>query len=170
MYDNCEDVGLLRELLPVGGTGAIIVTSQNPAFSHLTKNSIHLQPMSTDEGSSLIQNYLNRGGSEKDEAEHLSASLGGLPLAIVHFVGYIARSQCPIQQINQSLVRILRSSQTWTMTDTGIPSATRAYQHTLGTVWDLALNRLSEDARTLLEFIAFLDADQIPTAILLRKN
>ncbi|KAM0347638.1 hypothetical protein ACHAPU_004651 [Fusarium lateritium] len=43
-----------------------------------------------------------------------------------------------------------------------ITSATRKYEHTLSTVWDLAFRRLSDDARLLLEYVAFLDPGDIP--------
>jgi hypothetical protein len=149
----------IREFIPASTHGAVIITSQNPEISHMTTTSIPLQPLLPEEGSKLIQNYLNRGDSEKDAAQRLASSLGGLPLAIVHFTGYLAKSQAPIDHITKSLDKRLRSSQVW---KADVPSsAARAYQFTLSTVWHLAIERLSPDARTLLEFIAFLDPDQI---------
>jgi hypothetical protein len=41
-------------------------------------------------------------------------------------------------------------------------SVARAYQHTLNTVWDFAINRLSPDSNRLLELMAFIDADRVP--------
>ncbi|KAI0453559.1 pfs domain-containing protein [Xylaria acuta] len=160
IFDNAEDIGTIRPFWPASPRGAIIVTSQNPAIGLITKNRIHLQPLTLDEGSSLLQNILDRGESEKQEAKHLSQLLGGLPLAITHFGGAILRSQCPISQISQSFSRRTHSSQIWTMDDE--MSVMRAYENTLNTVWDYAISRLSSDALTLLEFIAFLDPDQIP--------
>lgn len=161
IFDNAEDPATLRDFWPASTHGAAIITSQNPALSYMTKHSILLEPMLPGEGSALILNYLNRGGSEQESAELLSASLGGLPLAIVHFTGYIARSKCPVEQISQSLGRRLRTSTIWKQAD-GISVSTRAYQHTLDTVWDLAFHRLTPDAMKLLEYIAFLDPDDIP--------
>ena len=161
MYDNAEDLATVHEFWPAGNGGAAIVTSQNPAFGHTTTHSIQLHPMPLSEGRALIQVYLGRGGSEKESAEHLSASLGGLPLAIVHFTGYIARSQCPIEHISKDLDQRLRTSTIWKL-NRGTPANIGAYQHTLDTVWDLALQRLNDDARLLLDCIAFLDPDDIP--------
>lgn len=115
--------------------------------------------MVPEEGSSLIQGYLNRGGSEQEFAQILSTSLGGVPLAIVHFAGCVARSQCPLYQICQSLNRRIKSSQVWKPNSALLNSP---YEATLNSVWDLAFNRLSADSRKLLEFISFLDPDQIP--------
>lgn len=149
--------------------GAVIVTSQNPAVAHLTKHSILLDSMLPDEGGALIQTYLNRGGSEKESAEYLAKSLGGMPLAIVHFAGYIARSNCPVEQISQSLSQRLRASMIWEM-GSNISLETRAYQYTLNTVWDLAFHRLTDDAMILLEYIAFLDPDHIPVDLFIGEN
>jgi predicted ATPase len=125
----------------------------------MTGNEILLQPMSPEEGCSLIQRYLRRGGSEQEASESLSASLGGLPLAISHFAGYVARSQCPIDQISQSLRDRFHSSQIWTSETV---ASTSVYQHTLATVWDLAWLRLSNDSKKLLYQVAFLNPDSIP--------
>ncbi|KAG8420118.1 hypothetical protein J3459_011367 [Metarhizium acridum] len=115
--------------------------------------------MTSDEGSALIQSFLNRGGSEKKAAQELSTSLGGLPLAIAHFAGYVARSQCPLDQICSSLNNRIKSSQIW---NTSNLLQHGDYEMTLNTVWDLAFRRLSRDSRKLLEFLAFLDPDQVP--------
>jgi hypothetical protein len=96
VFDNAEDINTIQPFWPASPRGAIIVTSQNPTLGLITKDNIHLQPMTVDEGSSLIQNILQRGGSEEEEARLLSEHLGGLPLAIAHFAGAILKSQCPI--------------------------------------------------------------------------
>jgi len=156
-------VSTLRQFWPACTRGAIIVTSQNPALSIVTKEKIHLKPMTINEGSALIQNILQRGGSEKSEAQLLSEHLGGLPLAITHFAGAILRSQCPISHMSQSFLQRVQSSRVWTTDDD--TSTSRGYQHTLNTVWDFAIQRLSADSTRLLEFIAFLDPDRIPVEL-----
>ncbi|KAG8405172.1 hypothetical protein J3458_021849 [Metarhizium acridum] len=159
VFDNAEASSTIRKFLPAGNRGAIIITTQNPQLSHCTKSEIHLEAMTSDEGSALIQSFLNRGGSEKKAAQELSTSLGGLPLAIAHFAGYVARSQCPLDQICSSLNNRIKSSQIW---NTSNLLQHGDYEMTLNTVWDLAFRRLSRDSRKLLEFLAFLDPDQVP--------
>lgn len=159
VFDNAEEAHTIQRFWPATNRGSIIVTSQNPLLAHITKYEINLQPMQPEEGSTLIQSYLNRGRSEQESAELISKSLGGLPLAIAHFAGYIARSQCPLDQISKSLNRRVESSQVW---KSGGASPISPYELTLNSVWDLAFNRLSTDSRKLLEFAAFLDPDQVP--------
>ncbi|KAK0628901.1 pfs domain-containing protein [Bombardia bombarda] len=160
VYDNAEDVASIRRFWPASTRGAIIVTSQNPTLSVITKNQIELEPMTDEEGSSLIKNFLQRSNFEEEDARLLSEHLGGLPLAITHFSGAILRSQCPISQISSSFLKRAQSSRVWTMDDTA--SIARGYQHTLNTVWDLAIRRLPEDSLRILEFSAFLNPDRIP--------
>lgn len=159
VFDNAENESTIRKFWPASSRGAIIVTTQNPRLAQNTKSQIHLQAMVPEEGSALIQSYLHRGGSEQQSAQMLSTSLGGLPLAIAHFAGYVARSQCPLDQICDSLKHRMKSSQAW-KTGNVLPSST--YERTLNTVWDLAFSRLSTDSSKLLEFLAFLDPDQTP--------
>ena len=107
--------------------------------------------MSTEEGSILIQDNLPCGISEQSVAEALLRELGGLPLAIAHFVGYVTKSRYSFEQITASLHQHFRSNQIWSNTGT---SFTSAYQHALNIVWDLALSRHSSDSRTLLNVVA----------------
>lgn len=162
MFDNAEDVAVVRKFWPAGIRGTIILTSQNPDLMNLTTDEINLEPMKPEEGSSLIQRFLRRGGSEQEAAENLSTSLGGLPLAIAHFAGYVAKSQCTIEQMSHSLDDRFKSSQIW---NAGKVASLSAYEHTLATIWDLAFHRLSSDSQMLLNLIAFLDPDTIPEDI-----
>lgn len=91
--------------------------------------------------------------------EGLSKALGGLPLAIAYFAGYVVKSQCTIQQISESLRQRFVSSEVWAAESV---ASINPYGHTLSTVWSLAWQRLSSDAQKLLNQIAFLNPDSIP--------
>jgi hypothetical protein len=125
----------------------------------MTTSEIELTPLTNQEGSELIRRHLRRGGSEQEIAEKLSKELGGLPLAIAHFAGYVAKSQCPLKHILESFQQRVKSSQIWSVGDI---TAVSGYDLTLATVWDLAFRRLSDDARLLIDIIAFLEPDYIP--------
>ena len=160
VFDNAENFASLRKFWPPGdSSGSVLITSQNPDLANVCLSGIHLQPMSPQEGRELIQNYLRRGQSEKEAAEKLSAQLGGLPLAIAHFAGYVTQSQCPIDDMNLCLTERFKSSQVWTVSEM---SSLTDYEHTLATVWDLAWGRLKPDAVELVKLLAFLDPDGAP--------
>jgi hypothetical protein len=144
---------------PAGVRGSIIITTQNPDVTAMTTSEIELPPFSKEEGSELIRRHLRRGGSEQESAEQLSTELGGLPLAIAHFAGYVAKSQCPLNHILASFQQRVKSSQIWSVEDV---ASIGGYAHTLQTVWDLAFRRLSDDATLLIHIIAFLEPDYIP--------
>jgi hypothetical protein len=44
------------------------------------------------------------------------------------------------------------------------------YGHTLGTVWEASFQGLSTNSRTLLNILAFFDADKIPEWILCNEK
>ena len=140
------------------------MTTQNATLVNLASVEISLAPMRPEEGSAVIRKYLRRGGSEQEDAERLSGELGGHPLAIAHFAGYVARSQCSLQLILRSLRDRKYSSRIWAA---GSVASLSGYARTLGTVWDLALTRLSKDARKLLNIISFLNPDSIPEEMFL---
>ena len=167
VFDNAESFGDLRRYWPASDTGSILVTTQNPAFASVCDTDIILEPLTPAEGCSFIQFCLRRGKSETAEAEALSEELGGLPLAIAHFSGYVIRSQCTINHILDTLRARLQSSQIWEVNTTEV---TGAYQHTLSTVWDLVWARLNDESRTILQFLAFLNPDSIPEEMFVGKK
>jgi len=167
VFDNVDKVAAIKRFWPGGVRGAIIVTSQNPDLANLVQDEIHLQPMESAEGSALIQRYLRRGGSEQKAAENLSRDLGGLPLAIAHFAGYVTNSQCTIEQISESFKQRLKSSQIWS---SEAVASNAVYGHTLATVWTLAWLRLPPDSQKLLYLISFLNPDAIPEDMFIGRD
>jgi hypothetical protein len=145
----------------------MIVTTQVASVGHLTDSELDLPSMQPEEGSQLIRNFLRRGSSEVDAASRLSEELGGLPLAIAHFAGYVAHSQCSISYILDSLKERKISRKIWT-TSTSVYGG--SFDLTLETVWDLSFRRLSNDARHILDILAFLDADSVPVVMFTGPN
>ena len=159
VFDNVDEAITIVPFWPAGTCGSIIVTTQDATTVNLTSAAVNLNPMTVEEGSALIRKYLKRGQSEKSDAEQLSIELGGHPLAISHFAGYVTRSQCPLKHILQALQNRKHTLQIWSSERL---ADLNSNSRTLDTVWDLALTRLSEDAHWLLNMIAFLSPDSIP--------
>ena len=164
MFDNVEDAATVSPFWPRGTCGTILVTTQNATLTDLASVQIDLGPMKPVEGSALIHRCLLLGESEKEDAERLSRELGGHPLAIAHFAGYLGRSHHPLQLLLNSLQHRKLSHCIWA--DGGVPSSNDSGP-ILETVWDLAFTRLSEDARKLLKIISFLNPDSIPEEMIL---
>lgn len=87
--------------------------------------------------------------------------MGGSPLALATVGGYVGPPS------NYSLTDFLKDfnkkSHFWNCEDV---STVRAYERSLATVFDIALDELDDDARKLLEVLAFLDPDGVPEDIL----
>ena len=108
--------------------------------------------------------YLQRDpldGDETNSAKELSRLVGGSPLALATIGGYVS----PMS--NYSLTKFLndfnKRSLFWNYEDV---STVRAYERSLATVFDIALNELDNDARNLLDVLAFLNPDGVPEDIL----
>ena len=87
--------------------------------------------------------------------------MGGSPLALAKVGGYVGPPS------NYSLTHFLKDfnkkSLFWNCEDVSI---VRAYERSLATVFDIALDELDDNARKLLEVLAFLNPDGVPEDIL----
>ena len=164
IFDNANDPYLLTYYWPKG-SGSILVTSREPIAKSLfsTQSSgLDLSPLSDGDGAYLLETLTELKNEETDDvARQISHSLGGLPLAIVQMASVIRRQQLDLSEF-------LELYQDWTehpdfhgkRFDTGI----RAYPYRISTVW--AIERLSPEARAVLEILSFLNPDHIQGAIL----
>lgn len=167
VFDNVQSGASIKNVWPAGDFGNIIVTTQLCNLDDIVTLAIPVLPMPAEEGGALIRAYLQRGGSEAESAERISKELGGLPLAIAHFSGFVKRSQCSLEHVLESLRERKQSRQIWEQSDL---TNTNGYSHTLETVWHLAFRRLSPDARDLIYIMAFLEADHIPEEMFIGKE
>ncbi|KAK0099727.1 hypothetical protein ONS96_008224 [Cadophora gregata f. sp. sojae] len=160
IFDNLEDADLVDKFFPVNlaGHGSIIVTTQKAHMSPLTNDfkKMPLSPLISDSGSDLLFRILDRG--PKDDSEEIvmheiSTWVGGLPLALVTLGGYMKVSESSPTELFESLKR---SSNSWVSSGEG---TVRNYDKTLATVFDIALGELSENARHLVDILAYLNPD-----------
>lgn len=103
--------------------------------------------------------------SKKDiqSALKLSATLGGLPLALSQISGYLSTIEYSIDEFLDMYEEPEQNSDKLLLT---MNSESFDYEHTLNTVWDLTLSNLSPTAESLLRVLAFLDPDNIPESLL----
>jgi hypothetical protein len=123
---------------------------------------MQIRPFDTDTGASAF--LLLIGQDTNDErngqlAREISRELGGLPLALSQMSGFIIQQKfrlekfLPLYRRNQAKIHKKK---------VGISD----YDHTLSTVWEMALSSLTGDAAMLQRLLAFLDPDQIHEQIL----
>ena len=168
VFDNVDDLHNLAPYWPININvrGAVIITTQIshfPPFSLTEYLKIRsIDPFVPEEGAQCLYKYLQREPLDRQEeaiARKISVSIGGSPLALATVGGYVGPSK-------QSLKDFLDHYRSTRFSK----SAVKPYDRTLATVFDVAINELDPDARTVLKILAFLNPDEIPEEMLHIKD
>lgn len=134
-------------------TGSILLTTRdfNAAFSPAGGGG-HVLPFDNTAGSSAFLSLVSRdpqAGANTSMASDIEDTLGGLPLAISHISGFTVQQKLalvdllPLYERNAAKIHARKG---------GISG----YEHTLSTVWEIALSKLTGDASKLQKLLAFL--------------
>ncbi|KAL4804991.1 hypothetical protein BDV18DRAFT_161391 [Aspergillus unguis] len=168
VFDNVNNHQHLLPYWPPCNHGTIIVTSQNPTLVNLTGVEVKIQPLSAEDGCSLVLKQLRHTAGGEDLASKVSAQLGGHPLAISQFIGYCRTASLSLSET----LPLLESKGVYEIfSSLGSANASFGeYDKTLDTVWDLALELRSPQARELLSTIAFFHPDAIEESMLLAEH
>ncbi|KAG9233173.1 hypothetical protein BJ875DRAFT_505544 [Amylocarpus encephaloides] len=118
----------------------------------------HVQPFDDGTGSELLLSLLGFEvglPSNQESARAITPTLGGLPPAISQIGGFISQRKLPLQDF---LPLHERNSTKFDSRRTGVSD----YEHTLGTVWEMSLTKLSGDSLKSLQLISLnQDADDL---------
>ncbi len=154
VFDNAEDIEVVRKYFPNGGPGKIIVTSRNREWGRVAT------PLSVDvfdrtESIALLQRRARGLGAS--DADRLAEALGDLPLAVEQAGAWHAATGMPVDDylalLEERRPEILELD----------PSP--EYPVPVAAVWDISLGRLSQEnpaARQLLEICACMAPEPIP--------
>ncbi|OIW30948.1 hypothetical protein CONLIGDRAFT_668824 [Coniochaeta ligniaria NRRL 30616] len=163
IFDNADDVNLIRDYYPVGACGSILITSRDPLADgglH-TGAGINLNPFTPEEGGELLRKLTNSDASDltlKSSIE-LAASLKGFPLSLVQVAALTGRLHVSVVQFWElykergSLAAFADQIQ-----------PVDGYRHTMFMVW--GFEHLSPPARILLNLLSLLDPDHIDEQLL----
>ncbi|WP_253841831.1 FxSxx-COOH system tetratricopeptide repeat protein [Actinokineospora globicatena] len=154
VLDNVSNAAALRGLYPAKGNGHVLVTSQStgtwPAGVHA------VAPLGTEAAVELLTTVSQDG--DADTAAELADELDGLPLALTQAASFTATTGIDLT----TYLRLYRARSADLLAD-GQPDD---YPHTVATTWLLAIERLTDPAREVLDTIAYLAPDAIPTSLL----
>lgn len=161
VVDNADEPALIQGRLPLPAAGHIIITSRARAWRGVA-TAVEIQTLPRETSIDLL---LRRSGSaDGSHADAVAQILGDLPLALVQAAAFIEQTGCTFDEYRQRLgdggLDLLRSD----LGKTG-----DYYQETVATTWKLnfAAVRLEYPAAAdLLDFLAFLDPDGVPLALL----
>ncbi len=159
IFDNAQDPSGIRNYLPQGGAGHVIITSRNPLWGSVAK----LLPAPIFDRAESIEFLCKRTGQEdKKAADALADELGDLPLALEQAGAYIETTGISLteyQELFQS-----RRKELW-----GDESHPQDDRKSVATTWSLAMEQVrqeSQAAADLLNLCAFFAPDDIPLDLL----
>ena len=159
IFDNTQDPKEIRNYLPKGGAGHLIITSRNPHWSGVAR----LLPVEIFDRAESIDFLCKRTGQDtKKAADDLADELGDLPLALEQAGAYIETTGIMLtdyQELFQS-----RRKELW---DDETPPPD--YLYSVATTWSLAMEQVSKEspeAADLLNLCAFLAPDKISLEML----
>ena len=162
VYDNADDPAQLGPLMPsanlVGERGHVLVTSRHTGWS-ANGLSLEVDVFSRTESMELLRK--RRPVLSDHDAERLAEKLGDLPLALEQAASWLHTMLATVDEYLADLDRHARE-----LLAEGQP---RHYPGTVLTVVSLAVTQLRERAPVaaqLLDLLAFLGAEPIPTRLL----
>jgi AAA ATPase domain/Tetratricopeptide repeat len=149
VLDNVPAAPAADSLVPPAGPGHVLITSQATTWPD-PKTLIPVRPLDLEASVELLTSLSL--DHDRESAEALAAELDGLPLALAQAAGFIRTNAIDLA----TYLRLYRS------TDLHQDGRPADYPHTVATTWQLAMDRLSESARFMLNVLAFYAPDAIP--------
>ncbi|KAI1119701.1 hypothetical protein F5Y10DRAFT_291536 [Nemania abortiva] len=167
VFDNADDLSVLKPFWPIGHRGCIIITSRDPAAARVANAGIDVPPFSSTEGETFFVSLLTRrsdsAAAELHDAKLVKGivkELGYLPLAITQVASFIVEHSCTLEEFQELRTEIQRTNQyLWDMDSS---TTNLFYEHSLATVWKVSLAKLSPNSIRLLRILSFLDPDGVP--------
>ncbi|MFE5076577.1 FxSxx-COOH system tetratricopeptide repeat protein [Streptomyces halstedii] len=162
VFDNADDPERLRRYFPQGGSGHILVTSRNQAWSQ-HGDALPVDVFLREESVEHLQRRAP-GLSERDAAQ-VATAVGDLPLAVEQAAAWIAETATPIDTYLEQLARqapeVLALNQ---------PAG---YPQPVAATWNISIERLEERspaAVRLLQLCAFFAPEPISANLLYSKE
>jgi hypothetical protein len=164
IFDNADDLEVLRRAWPANACGSVLLTTRDFNAAHSPANAgLHLQPFDDKMGSDVLLRLLGfdkEASSSQRDAEEITKALGGLPLALDQIAGFITQRRICLHDF---LPLYERNAAKIDSKKTGVSE----YDHTLSTVWEMSLARLSGPASHLQKLLTFFEPDAIHEIVLL---
>lgn len=161
IFDNAGPPSDMDQFWPQSTNGSILVTTQDTSWlsqEYLTQ-SFQLDPLIHREGADLVKHIFERKNRAISdfEASSIHVETGGLPLAIRQISWYIIAENIDITEF----LRNYRAHKSSKVVDAWGISTTPWYSHTLATFLDVAFEKLTSRAISILGIISLFDVDGI---------
>jgi hypothetical protein len=167
IFDNADDLEVLRHLWPANGQGSILLTTRDASACHSPATAgFNVQPFDDATGSEVLLHLIGADAespANKAKAQEITQILGGLPLALNQIGGFITQRRLPLQDF---LPLYERNAAKIDSRKTSISG----YEHTLSTVWEMSIAKLSGDPCTVLSLLPFFQPDAISETVLIEGS
>lgn len=174
IFDNAdgENVAeLLRDFWPAAQQGSVLITSRDHTLVNQFPGMI-LTELEEESAVHLLFELtsLNRARmptdvveEERNAAKTIVKRVGFLPLGIFQAAMLIVHDSCCMVEFLEaySLRELIADSD-----NVQLVNNSTAYQYSLTTVWNINHDRLSDQARQLINLLSFLDPDRIQMQVL----
>jgi tetratricopeptide (TPR) repeat protein len=157
IFDNADDPDEIAGYFPPG-TGHILVTSRNQAWSSLAEP-LEVDVFSREESVEHLRRQVKSLGREG--ADEVAEAVGDLPLAIGIAAAWLDTTGTPVEDYVAQLTVAAREA-------LSVP-VNADHPGVFGRAWEISLRRLRgqcPSAGRLLEIAAYFSADQIPRELL----
>ncbi|HLM55911.1 MAG TPA: FxSxx-COOH system tetratricopeptide repeat protein [Pyrinomonadaceae bacterium] len=159
IFDNARTQAELRDYLPQGTTGHVIITSRDRNWRNVASPlSVQIMPRAE-----AVEFLLKRTSqTDAHAADQLAEALGDLPLALEQAGAYI-------DQTGQTLSAYLELFRAHHSRLLARGSTSTDYPDTVATTWDISfaeVRKLSPHAEPLINLLAFFAPDNIPLDII----
>ena len=167
IFDNADDIALLRDYLPQRGSGSILLTTRAHAVGSLA-TSIEVDTMGWLEGTHLLlrraQLFEHASDEEINQAGNIVVALDHFPLALDQAGAYIEETGCGFV----GYLQVYHTHRKELLARRGGPE-TINYPDSVMTTWSLSFQKVEQAnpaAAELLRLCAFLAPDTIPEELI----
>ena len=162
VFDNADDPEMLRRYFPQGGSGHILVTSRNQAWSQ-HGDALPVDVFLREESVEHLQR--RAPGLSEEDAAQVATAVGDLPLAVEQAAAWIAETATPIDTYLEQLAR--QAPQVLALNQPA------GYPQPVAATWNISIERLKERspaAVRLLQLCAFFAPEPISANLLYSKE
>jgi tetratricopeptide (TPR) repeat protein len=167
IFDNADDLAMVRDFLPQGDKGHILLTTRAHATGRIAQR-IEVEKMEPEEGAIFLLHRAtildpeapldDATKTDRDTAKEIVQAMDGLPLALEQAGAYIEETECGLQ----GYLELYRAQGVRLLKEHGefVPD----HPKPVATTWSLSFERVEQAnaaAAELLRFCAFLAPDAI---------
>lgn len=167
VFDNVADADVLEQIWPASTNASVIITTRSHSVaSRRATNLLSLECFSDAPGVEVLCSLSGRqpvNNADVAAAAEITQLLGGLPLALVQVSAFIQDRNC----LYTEFLTLFQKSSKKVFARSKQPGE---YGYTVETAWNMSIERLSPNAKVLLNVLAFFDPDLIPERLILETK